>query len=91
MIHPPVLVGASDAFVHIAAKLFPISGGVTNIKLAFVDEEDRRIAIPQFIFFHVVGAEGSVLRNISGRILVKRGFVGHGAEMVDRIHEPGLN
>jgi hypothetical protein len=40
MIHPPVLVGASDAFVHIAAKLFPISGGVTNIELAFVDEED---------------------------------------------------
>jgi hypothetical protein len=67
----PVLVGLSDIFVHIAAKVFHCISGGTNIELAFVDEEDRRIDIPQFAFAHVVSAEGSVLRNISGRILVK--------------------
>lgn len=36
MIHP-VLVGASDIFVHMAAKLFDCIAGGTNIELAFVD------------------------------------------------------
>ena len=90
MIHP-VRVGALDIFVHIAAKLFDCIGGGTNIELAFVDKEDGRIDIPQFAFSHVVSTEASVLRNISGRILVKPGFVGHGDEVVDRAPEPGLD
>jgi hypothetical protein len=86
----PVLVGVSDIFVYIAAKLFRFIGGGANIKLTFVNEEDGRIDIPQFAFAHVVSAEASVLRNISRRILVKHGFVGHGDEIVDRTPEPGL-
>ena len=86
-----VLVRSSDIFVYIAAKLFHSVSGGTNVEPAFIDEEDRGIAIPQFAFTQVVSAEGSVLRSISGRILVKRGLVGHGGEMVDRTPEPGLN
>jgi hypothetical protein len=80
-----------DVLVHIAAKLFRFIGGGTNIELAFVDEEDRWIDIPQFAFSHVVCAIGSVLRNISGRILVKRSFVGRGSELIDRTPETALD
>jgi hypothetical protein len=63
----------------------------TNIELAFVDNEVRRIAVPHFTFAQVVSAEASILRNIFGRILVKSGFVGRGGEMVGPNLEPGLN
>ena len=39
----------------------------------------------------MISAEASILRNISGRILAKRDFVGHGSEIVDRTPESGLN
>ena len=91
MICEPALVGLSDIFVDIAAKLLQCLGVGTNIELAFVNGEDGRIAIYQFAFTHVPSTEASVLRNISGRILVKGGFVGHGAEMVDRTTVTALN
>jgi hypothetical protein len=87
----PVLVGFSYIFVDIAAKFFRTIGGGTNIELAFIDEKDRWIAVLQFAFAQVISAEASILRNISGRILAKRDFVGHGNEIVDRTPELGLN
>jgi hypothetical protein len=64
----PLLVGVSDIFVYIAAKLFRCIGVGTNIELGFVGEEGRRVDIPQFTFSYVVSAEASVLRNTSRRI-----------------------
>jgi hypothetical protein len=87
----PVLVGFSYIFVGIAAKFFRTIGGGTHIELAFIDEKGRWIAVLQFAFAHVTSAEASILRNISGRILAKRDFVGHGNEIVDHTPEPGLN
>jgi hypothetical protein len=87
----PVVVGFSDIFVDIAAKLFHTIGVGTNIELAFINEKDRWIAIIHFAFAHVISAEASILRNISGRILAKRDFVGLGNEIEDRTPEPGLN
>ena len=87
----PVIVGFSYIFVDITAKFFRTIGGGTNIELAFIDEKGRWIAVLQFAFAHVISAEASILRNISGRILAKRDFVGHGNEIVDRTPEPGLN
>ena len=81
---PPVSICAVNVFIHIAAKLFGFIGRRTNIELAFVDGEGHWIDIPQFAFFHVVSAKSSVLRNISGRLLVERGFVGLRREAVDR-------
>ena len=72
----PLLVGASEVFIHIAAKLFRSTGVGTKEELAFVGEEDRRIASNQFTLSQMVRAEASVLWIISGRILVKSGFVG---------------
>jgi hypothetical protein len=72
----PLLVGTSDVFIHIAAKLFRSTGVGTKVELAFVGEEDRRIASNHFTFSQVINAEASELWIISGRILVKSGFVG---------------
>ena len=74
----PVLVGISDIFVDVAAKLLHSIGVGTNIELAFVDGESRRIAIGQctFSFTQVTSAEVTVLWRIFRRILVKSGFVG---------------
>jgi len=72
----PFLVGASDVLIHIAAKLFRSTGVGTKEELAFVGEEDRRIASNQFTFSQMIRAEASILWIISGRILVKSGFVG---------------
>ena len=72
----PLLVGALDIFMYIAAKLFRSTGVGTKVELAFVDEEDRRIASKQFTFSQMISAEACVLWIISGRILVKSGFVG---------------
>ena len=72
----PFLVGGSDVLIHIAAKLFRSTGVGTKEELAFVGEEDRRIASNQFTFSQMISAEASVLWIISGRILVKSGFVG---------------
>ena len=87
----PVIVGFPYVFVDITAKFFRTIGGGTNIELAFIDEKGRWIAVLQFAFAQVISAEASILRNISGRILAKRDFVGHGNEIVDRTPEPGLN
>ena len=72
----PLVVGASDVLIHIAAKLFRSTGFGTKEELAFVGEEHRRIARNQFTFSQMIRAEASVLWKISGRILVKSGFVG---------------
>jgi len=72
----PVVVGFSYIFVDIAAKFFRTIGGGTNIKRAFIDEKGRRNAVLQFAFAQVISAEASIMRNISGRILAKRDFVG---------------
>jgi len=72
----PFLVGGSDVLIHIAAKLFRSTAVGTKEELAFVGEEDRRIASNQFTFSQMISAEASVLWIISGRILVKSGFVG---------------
>ena len=72
----PLLVRASDVFIPNAAKLSRSTGVGTKEELAFVGEEDRRIASNQFTFSQMVSAEASVLWIISGRILVKSGFVG---------------
>ena len=72
----PFLIGASDVLIHIAAKLFRSTGVGTKVELAFVGEEDRRIASNHFTFSQVISAEASVLWEIAGRILVKSGFVG---------------
>jgi hypothetical protein len=87
----PVIVGFSDIFVDITAKFFRTIGGSTNIELAFIDQKIRWIAVLQFASAHVISAEASILRNISGRILGKRDFVDHGNKIVDRTPEPGLN
>ena len=71
----PFLVGASDVLIHIAAKLSRSIGVGTKVELASVDEEDLRIASNKFTFSQMVSAEASVLRIISGRILIKSGFV----------------
>ena len=84
-------VGFSNIFVDTATKFIRTIGVGTNIELAFIDEKGRWIAVLQFAFAHVISAEASILRNISGRILAKRDFVGHGNEIVDRTPEPGLN
>ena len=87
----PGLVGFSYIFVDIAAKFFRTIGGGTNIEPAFMNKKGRWIAVLQFASAQVISAEASILRNISGRILAKRDFVGHGNEIVDRTPEPGLN
>jgi hypothetical protein len=85
------LVGFSNIFVDTATKFIRTIGVGTNIELAFIDEKGRGIAVLQFALAHVISAEASILRNISGRILAKRDLVGHGNEIVDRNPEPGLN
>jgi hypothetical protein len=87
----PVIVGFSYIFVDMTAKFFPTIGVTTNIELAFIDHKGRWIAVVEFAFAQVISAEASILRNISGRILPKRNFVGHGNKIVDRTPEPGLN
>jgi len=87
----PVIVGFSYIFVDITAEFFRAIGGRTNIELAFIDQKGRWIAVLQFAFADVMSAEAPILRNISGRILPKRDFVGHGNKIVDRTPEPRLN
>ena len=57
----PLLVRASDIFIHIAAKLSRSTGVGTKEELAFVGEEDRRIASNQFTFSQMIRAEAAVL------------------------------
>jgi hypothetical protein len=87
----PVVVGFSYVLVDITAKFVRTTGIGTNVKLAFIDQKGRWIAVLQFAFGKVISAKASILGNIFGRILVKRDFVGHGSEIVDRAPEPGLN
>ena len=55
-----VLVGVPHVFVDIAAKLFGCIGSGTNIQLASVDEEGRRIAIGQFVRIRLRGVSGGL-------------------------------
>ena len=62
----PFLLGASEVLIHIAAKLFHSTGVGTKVELAFVGEEDRRIASNHFTFSQMINAEASELWIISG-------------------------
>ena len=61
----PLLFGASDVLIDIAAKLFRSTGVGTKVELAFVGEEDCRIASNHFTFSQVFSAEASVLWEIA--------------------------
>src|ERR1700683_3582900 len=87
----PVVVGSLHIFVDITAQFFCTIGASTNIKLAFIDQKDRWIAVLQFAFAHVISAEAAILWHIFGRILAKCDFVGHGSEIISRTPETGLN
>jgi hypothetical protein len=85
----PLLVGPSDVVIHIAAKLFRSTGVGTKVELAFVDEEDRRIANNQFIPFvsTFIPAFGRDLAVSSGRTTTPLAFamvVGFKSRFLDK-------
>ena len=87
----PVVVGSLYILVDITAKFFRTIDAGTNVKLAFIDQKGRWIAVLQLAFAQVRSAKASILWDVSGRILAKRDFVGHRSKIVDRTPETGLN
>ncbi|MGA8655822.1 MAG: hypothetical protein WB586_06700 [Chthoniobacterales bacterium] len=69
----PVLVGVSNVFVDIAAKLLGCISSRTNIELASVDEEGSRIAIPQCALSQVVGAVQMAARILGAGLVISSG------------------